>query len=130
MRELCEVVVIALTVSCVRAISTTAGVCDIFATGGTPCVAAHSLSRALYVSYDGPLFTVRRESDGATAHIKVKEKGGTADTAATDRFCGSTLCTVERIYDQSEHQNHLGPGEGFENLSPPRNCMRDAAVNL
>ena len=30
-------------------------VCDIFATGGTPCVAAHSLTRALYASYDGPL---------------------------------------------------------------------------
>ena len=30
-------------------------VCDIFAAGGTPCVAAHSLTRALFAAYDGPL---------------------------------------------------------------------------
>src|SRR5213075_2568632 len=36
------------------------GPCDIYARAGTPCVAAHSTTRALYASYDGPLYQVRR----------------------------------------------------------------------
>ena len=32
--------------------------CDIFAAGGTPCVAAHSTVRALYGDYEGPLYEV------------------------------------------------------------------------
>ena len=40
------------------------GLCDIFATGGTACVAAHSLVRALYAAYDGPLYQVVRTADG------------------------------------------------------------------
>ena len=31
----------------------TQGPCDIYATGGTPCVAAHSTTRALYGAYNG-----------------------------------------------------------------------------
>ena len=38
------------------------GPCDIYAAGGTPCVAAYSTVRALYVSYDGPLYQVQRAS--------------------------------------------------------------------
>src|SRR4051812_39513555 len=37
--------------------------CDIYAAGGTPCVAAHSTTRALYASYNGPLYAVKRLSD-------------------------------------------------------------------
>src|SRR6266545_2924545 len=40
------------------------GPCDIYAFAGTPCVAAHSTTRALYAAYDGPLYQVRRLSDG------------------------------------------------------------------
>ncbi|MEV7971457.1 arabinofuranosidase catalytic domain-containing protein, partial [Sphaerisporangium sp. NPDC088356] len=40
--------------------------CDIYAAGGTPCVAAHSTTRALYGSYNGPLYQVRRSSDNTT----------------------------------------------------------------
>ena len=29
------------------------GPCDIYARGKTPCVAAHSMTRALYAAYDG-----------------------------------------------------------------------------
>jgi non-reducing end alpha-L-arabinofuranosidase len=39
--------------------------CDTYASGGTPCVAAHSTTRALYASYNGPLYQVKRASDGA-----------------------------------------------------------------
>src|SRR6185437_7153178 len=42
------------------------GPCDIYGNAGTPCVAAHSTTRALYGSYSGPLYQVRRASDGAT----------------------------------------------------------------
>ena len=38
-----------------RAQAATAGPCDIYASGGTPCVAAHSTTRALYGAYNGPL---------------------------------------------------------------------------
>ncbi|HLP77305.1 MAG TPA: arabinofuranosidase catalytic domain-containing protein, partial [Candidatus Paceibacterota bacterium] len=36
---------------------------DIYAAAGTPCVAAHSSTRALYASYNGPLYQVMRQSD-------------------------------------------------------------------
>src|SRR5215470_17240386 len=45
------------------------GPCDIYAAGGAPCVAAHSTTRALYASYNGPLYQVRRQSDGKTLDI-------------------------------------------------------------
>src|SRR6202044_2561450 len=47
------------------------GPCDIYAAGGTPCVAAHSTTRALYASYNGPLYQVRRLSDNAVRNIGV-----------------------------------------------------------
>ncbi|HXK04279.1 MAG TPA: arabinofuranosidase catalytic domain-containing protein, partial [Verrucomicrobiae bacterium] len=40
------------------------GPCDIYAAAGNPCVAAHSTTRALYASYNGPLYQVLRQSDG------------------------------------------------------------------
>ena len=44
------------------------GPCDIYAVAGDPCVAAHSTTRALYASYDGPLYQVLRQSDGKTLY--------------------------------------------------------------
>ena len=60
--------------ACVFALlnSVAAGPCDIHAAGGTPCVAAHSVTRALYSAYDGALYAVRRASDNATAAIGVR----------------------------------------------------------
>ena len=34
----------------------TTGPCDIYSSGGTPCVAAHSTTRALYGAYSGSLY--------------------------------------------------------------------------
>ena len=45
------------------------GPCDIYAAAGDPCVAAHSTTRALYASYNGPLYQVLRQSDGKTLDI-------------------------------------------------------------
>ena len=56
--------------------------CDIFASGNTPCVAAHSTVRALFGSFNGPLYQVKRSSDNATRDISVTSTGGFADAAA------------------------------------------------
>src|ERR1043165_1638745 len=68
------------------------GPCDIYARGGTPCVAAHSTTRALYASYNGPLYQVRRLSDDDTRNIGLLRRGGYVDAAAQDRFCADTTC--------------------------------------
>src|SRR6478672_1023292 len=47
------------------------GPCDIYAAAGTPCVAAHSTTRALYAAYAGPLYQVKRVSDNAVRDIGV-----------------------------------------------------------
>ena len=46
---------VALVAPATAAQAATTGPCDIYAAGGTPCVAAHSTTRALYGSYNGPL---------------------------------------------------------------------------
>ena len=96
------------------------GPCDVYAKGGAPCVAAHSSTRALYKSYDGPLYQVMRQSDGKTLDIGVVQPsagdpGGYADAEAQDRFCKDTYCWLTVIYDQSGKGNHLqqAPRGGF-----------------
>src|SRR5205085_8778751 len=63
------------------------GPCDIYASGGTPCVAAHSTTRALYQAYNGNLYQVRRSSDNTTRNIPVLSAGGAANAAMQDSFC-------------------------------------------
>jgi non-reducing end alpha-L-arabinofuranosidase len=86
------------------------GVCDIFASASTPCVAAHSTVRALYSAYDGNLYQVTRASDNTTKDIGVLAAGGFANGATQDTFCAGTTCTITIIYDQSSQGNHLTPG--------------------
>lgn len=83
------------------------GVCDIYASGDTPCVAAHSTVRALYGGYNGPLYQVTRGSDNKTRDIGLLSKGGIADSTPQHKFCRSTTCTISIIYDQSGKKNHL-----------------------
>jgi hypothetical protein len=83
------------------------GVCDIFASGGTPCVAAHSTVRALYQAYGGNLYQVARASDQTTKDIGVLTIGSFADAATQDTFCAGTTCKISVIYDQSGDNNHL-----------------------
>ena len=82
------------------------GPCDIYQSGSTPCVAAHSTVRALYGSYSGKLYQVRR-ADKTTRDISVLTAGGFADSASQDSFCANTKCTISIIYDQSPQGNHL-----------------------
>jgi hypothetical protein len=83
------------------------GPCDIYATGNTPCVAAHSTVRALYSSYAGKLYQVRRASDNSTKDIAVLAAGGYANAATQDSFCAGTSCVITVVYDQSGHGNDL-----------------------
>ncbi|GIE76396.1 alpha-L-arabinofuranosidase [Actinoplanes philippinensis] len=80
--------------------------CDLYAAGGTPCVAAHSTVRALYGSYRGNLYQVRRSSDNSTRNIGALA-GGTADAAGQDAFCAGATCVVTVLYDQSGRGNDL-----------------------
>ncbi|MEO8886292.1 MAG: arabinofuranosidase catalytic domain-containing protein [Mucilaginibacter sp.] len=96
------------------------GPCDIYAAGGTPCTAAHSSTRALYASYNGPLYQVMRRSDGKTKDIGVVQPsngdaGGYANAAAQDAFCSNTTCWITILYDQSGKGNNLvqAPHGGF-----------------
>jgi hypothetical protein len=81
------------------------GPCDIYGAAQMPCVAAHSTTRALYTSYSGPLYQVKRQSDGKTFDIGLR--GAYADAAAQDAFCVNALCVINVIYDQSGKGNHL-----------------------
>ena len=83
------------------------GPCDLYAQGGTPCVAAHSVTRALFAAYAGPLYQVRRLSDNATKDVPALGAGGVVDAGAQDAFCGADACVIHRLYDQSPHRNHL-----------------------
>ena len=109
----------ALTASALAAVpgpaqAATSGPCDIYAAAGTPCVAAHSTTRALYAAYDGPLYQVKRASDGATTDIDPLTAGGYANAATQTSFCAGTSCTITEIFDQSGHGNNLtiGPAGG------------------
>lgn len=101
--------------------------CDVYATAGTPCVAAHSLVRALSSSYGGSLYRVRRASDGATADIGLLAAGGYANAAAQDSFCNGTTCVVTKIYDQSSRHNDLtiegAGGAGAADVGAPADAL-------
>ncbi|MGH8295667.1 MAG: arabinofuranosidase catalytic domain-containing protein [Steroidobacteraceae bacterium] len=74
------------------------GPCDVYAAAGDPCVAAYSTTRAMNASYNGPLYQIRRQSDGKFLNVgvvqavaaPVADPGGYADAAAQDTFCADT----------------------------------------
>jgi len=84
-----------------------AGPCDLYAAAGTPCVAAHATTRALFAAYNGPLYQVRRTSDGATKDIGVVAPGGVVRIATQDSFLNGKAGTISIIYDQSTNHNDL-----------------------
>jgi non-reducing end alpha-L-arabinofuranosidase len=112
------------------------GPCDIYAAAGTPCVTAHSTTRALRATYNGPLYQVLRQSDGKTLDITfvqptalpIPDAGGYANATAQDAFCVNTICVINVIYDQSGKGNHLyqappgpqfpGPAKGAFDTQP------------
>ena len=91
------------------------GPCDIYSAGGTPCVAAFSTTRAMYAAYDGPLYQVKRSSDGSTVNIGLLSTGGYVNAATQDSFCTGTTCYITELYDQSGEGNNLtvAPAGGY-----------------
>jgi non-reducing end alpha-L-arabinofuranosidase len=82
------------------------GPCDIYKSGGTACVAAHSTVRALFGAYGGKLYQVRNTA-GATKDILALTPGGFADGGSQDTFCSGTTCVITVVYDQSGNGNDL-----------------------
>jgi hypothetical protein len=81
--------------------------CDIFKAGNVKCAAAHSTTRALYASYSGKLYRIKRASDNTYLDINTIEPGGIADASAQDTFCANTKCTITRLWDQSGNGNYV-----------------------
>jgi hypothetical protein len=108
-----------------------AGPCDIYASGGTPCVAAHSTVRALFGAYSGRLYQVRRASDGGTTDIGTLNAGGFANAGTQDRFCAGTTCRITIIYDQTSRHNDLtvegAGGAGSADVGAVANALPIAA---
>ena len=112
------------------AVSSTKKPCDIYAAAGSPCVAAHSLVRALYGGYIGALYRVKRASDNRTAAIAVTAAGGYADASAQDAFCKGSDCVVDVIFDQSPNKNDLLVGIGGDvETGPGGRASPDLGVN-
>jgi hypothetical protein len=108
----------------------TTGPCDIYASGGTPCVAAHSTTRALSGSYTGPLYQVRRASDNTYKSIAPTSAGGYADAASQDSFCAGTSCVITRIYDQTGRGNDLTQAPGGGAAGGPDNLANATAAPI
>ena len=89
--------------------------CDIYASGGTPCEAAYSSTRALFASYDGPLYQIQRASDNSTLNIGLESTGGVVDSAPQVSFCSGTTCTITLLYDQTSNGNNMP-------VSPGKSC--------
>jgi len=91
--------------------------CDIYRSGGTPCVCAHSTVRALFSAYNGNLYQIQRESDRETRNIGLLAAGGHANATEQDIFCRGSACIVTIIYDQAGNGNdlHVGTPGGANN---------------
>jgi hypothetical protein len=98
-----------------RAAAATSAPCDIYASGNTPCEAAYSTTRAMFVSYDGPLYQIQRASDDSTLNISPGVTGGAANSAPQVSFCSGTTCTITLLYDQTPNANNLP-------ISPGKSC--------
>jgi hypothetical protein len=106
--------------------------CDLAASAGTPCSAAHSVARLLTNKYAGPLFQIQRAFDSSTLDIFPFTTGtpriGTADVASTAKFCARTTCSISYIYDQIDL---VAPLKGsFGNLTGSISLNPDGTTSL
>ena len=82
--------------------------CDIYAAGGTPCVTAHTTTRALFASYNGPLYQIQRASDHSYRDIGLLGGRRVRRRARPQvSFCAGTSCTITKIYDQTANHNDM-----------------------
>src|SRR4029079_11220063 len=103
--------------------------CDIYAADGGPCVAAHSTARALYATYSGPLYQVKK-ADGTPHDVPPLAPGGLADSADQDAFCGVDACTISIIYDQSGWGNNLTSAPAGMAKTTPDNEAKAPGVSM
>lgn len=115
--------------------SARAASCDIYASAGTPCVAAFSLIRALYSNFAGPLYEVTRASDNSTLNVSVSSPGSFVDVAPQLAFCNASstppalppLGTVLRLrprapaadllsFRHCDAQGFISPDDGEDHL--------------
>ena len=116
------------------------GPCDIFAKGGTPCAAAHAMTRALFGAYIGRLYELKLTKTNETLDIKALP-GGLADSASHRKFCSPKArgappcpyppapchypsradCVVSKIYDQTGNGNHMLPANPA--INNPAYCL-------
>jgi hypothetical protein len=82
---------------------------DVAKAAGTPFVAAHSMTRALFSAYKGPLFKAVRTSDNKEQDIGMTA-AGLVDAAALKTFC-SGGCKLATLYDQSGNGNDMWRGD-------------------
>jgi hypothetical protein len=97
------------------AAAATSGPCDIYASGGTPCEAAYSTTRAMFSSYNGPLYQIQRASDSQTLNVGLSSAGGLVSAAQQVSFCSGTTCTITQLYDQTPNANNMP-------ISPGSSC--------
>ena len=90
--------------------------CDIYAAAKTPCVAAHSTTRALYAQYTGPLYRLRKMILGLPQFKDIGvDENGYAHGDGHEEWCtkhgpyNETTCVIDVVYDQSPMANHLTP---------------------
>jgi non-reducing end alpha-L-arabinofuranosidase len=90
--------------------------CDIFSKGETPCVAAHSMIRALYNSYSGSIYQLKRGSDNTTRDIGVLSNGF-ADVVSHEAFCSSKNI-IDKLTPSSATSNSLPSIGSIITLTP------------
>jgi hypothetical protein len=88
---------------------------DVAKAAGTPMVAAHSMTRAMFASYAGPLFKALRVSDKQEKDIGIVAATGLVDLATLSTFCSGTTCKVSTLYDQSGNGNDMWKGDTAAN---------------
>jgi hypothetical protein len=88
---------------------------DVAQAAGTPFVAAHAMTRALFAAYTGPLFKALRDSDKQEKDIGVVPATGLVDLGTLDSFCSGTTCKVTTLYDQSGNGNDMWRGDTSAN---------------
>jgi non-reducing end alpha-L-arabinofuranosidase len=96
---------------------------DIAKAAGTPMVAAHSMTRAMFAAYTGPLFKALRSSDNQEQDIGTAA-GGLVDTKALNTFCTGTTCFVTTLYDQAGNGNDMWRADSLSANQPgtPKKC--------
>jgi non-reducing end alpha-L-arabinofuranosidase len=105
--------------------ATGTGPCDIYEAANTPCVAAHSVVRALFGSYRGKLYQISK-TDGTTLDV-LTGSDGIADTKPEDTFCTGSTCSLTVIYDQTKNANDLW-WQGSEKVPAPKSSTAAKAT--